>query len=869
VYLCLRILHSIPRHPLLALGLSVGVVMTVQAEGRAQPEGSAPAVVPPVVVKKVEPVYPPDAASAGRQGEVVLTVVVDASGAVGEIGMVTSGGDDLDQAAIAAVRQWLFQPARQAGQPVPTRIRVPIAFLAPAPAAAPADAPAETSPGLSAAPQPAQPAPPSTPPAPGDHAVLPAPATEILEATVAGKQRPRSRGTADFEIEIGALSLVPRASAADMLKLAPGILLTNEGGEAHAEQIFLRGFDAREGQDIEIAVGGVPVNESGNLHGNGYADLHFVIPEVVEALRVIEGPFSPSQGNYAVAGSVDYDLGLAERGLGVKVGRGSYDTQRLLLTYGAPRKSSANFTAAELFQTKGYGKNRDASRGAAINQIDGRLSDWHYRLLMQGYAARYHSAGVVREDDYASGRVGFFDTYDFNQGGNASRFSLGLELASSEGATSQKHVAFLVSRSMGLRENFTGFLEDPQEPLQNPHGQRGDLLDISARALTFGAHGQGRIKGSLLGEVQEIAMGYFARGDVTSGTQQRIEAATLVPYRTDLDISATLADLGLYVDTSLKPLRWLTARGGLRGDLFTYDVTDNCAAKSVAHPSKTDPPGDQSCLDQQDYGRHRERNQRVQTSAIAWMPRAALLLGPWRNVTLSASWGKGMRSIDPQFVSNDIETPFATAESWEAGVAWGARLRSLGLSARTAAFRTHVDRDLIFSETTGRNMLGGGTTRLGWLLSARASGRTVDSSLNVTLVRSSFDDTGLLIPYVPDLVVRSDNAVFGTVWSPHGQPITARAGLGVTYVGRRALPLGQRSDAVFTVDASGSLAYRQVFVELRAMNLLDRRYRLGEYNYASDFHSSAWPTLVPARHFTAGAPRTLMLSLGITLGGSS
>ena len=117
-----------------------------------------------------------------------------------------------------------------------------------------------------------------------------------------GRRPPPSRGASDFQIRVGELAEVPRANAAELLKLAPGILLTNEGGEGHAEQVFLRGFDAREGQDIEFTVGGVPINESGNLHGNGYADTHFIIPELVESLRVLEGPFDPRQGNYAVGG---------------------------------------------------------------------------------------------------------------------------------------------------------------------------------------------------------------------------------------------------------------------------------------------------------------------------------------------------------------------------------------------------------------------------------------------------------------------------------------------------------------------------------------------------------------------------------------
>ena len=101
--------------------------------------------------------------------------------------------------------------------------------------------------------------------------------------TVRGRAPTPSRGASDFNLRVGELDRVPRAEgAAGLLKLAPGILLTNKGGDGHAEQIFLRGFDAREGQDVELTAAGVPVNEAGNLHGNGDADLHFIIPELVE-----------------------------------------------------------------------------------------------------------------------------------------------------------------------------------------------------------------------------------------------------------------------------------------------------------------------------------------------------------------------------------------------------------------------------------------------------------------------------------------------------------------------------------------------------------------------------------------------------------
>ena len=128
-------------------------------------------------------------------------------------------------------------------------------------------------------------------------------ASEDEAVTVVGRRDTPSRGASDFNLKLGELSRVPRANAADILKLAPGILLTNKGGDGHAEQVFLRGFDAREGQDIVFSGSGVPIPVVALLFPWTYTDLHFIIPELVEGLRVIEGPFDPRQGNFAVAGS--------------------------------------------------------------------------------------------------------------------------------------------------------------------------------------------------------------------------------------------------------------------------------------------------------------------------------------------------------------------------------------------------------------------------------------------------------------------------------------------------------------------------------------------------------------------------------------
>jgi outer membrane receptor protein involved in Fe transport len=100
------------------------------------------------------------------------------------------------------------------------------------------------------------------------------------------------------------------------------------------------------------------------------------------------------------------------------------------------------------------------------------------------------------------------------------------------------------------------------------------------------------------------------------------------------------------------------------------------------------------------------------------------------------------------------------------------------------------------------------------------------------------------------------------------EPVRGALGAGLTYVGRRALPYGERSDQLFTLDASASLTWTHYELGLSITNLLDTRYRLGEYNFASDFHTQASPTLVPMRAFTAGAPRAFFATLGVNFGGT-
>ena len=852
------------------------LVLTATTAGAAPDEE----IAPPTVVTRTETVAPADAVPPGGHVLVVLGVTVEADGGVGAVDVVQSGGLVLDPVAQESVRHWTFQPARRGEKAIAARFRVGIEFNGPpVPPSNPPPTPnpnpnpvPRPNPDLTPSPDPqASPAPPPSPNPATELTSEPAGDEPALNATVRGRARARSRGASDYVQVVGKLAEVPRKDAAELLKLAPGFLLTNEGGEGHAEQIFLRGFDAREGQDIELTVNGVAVNEAGNLHGNGYADLHFVIPELVESLRVVEGPFDPRQGNFAVAGSAEYELGLTQRGLTAKATTGSFGTQRLAFLWGPPGESTHTYAGVELYQTDGFGQLRDAKRGTAQAQYEGQLGEnGTFRFGSSFYTTTYHSPGVVREDDYEAGKIGFYDSYDALlkpvtlQGGTGTRFSLNADLELKKGDVTHHHLVYFTASTLQLREDFTGFVEDEQTPLQNPHIQRGDLITLENSAFTFGGRGFARKRLEAFGRPVEAELGYAARVDFVHSTQYRIEASSGHPYLVDNDLSSVLGDIGLYADGNVKPLRWLTLRGGVRADLLTYDVFDNCVSPSIRRPSETNPPGDASCPDQQDLGKHREPVQQVTASGTTVMPRATLLVGPFAGFTFSGSYGIGVRSMGPVDVNADSQTAFASIQSEEVGASLEGKLAATSANLRTTLFRTHVDHDFIFNEAVGRATLANGTSRTGVAVSGRATGSFFDSAVSATWVESRYDDTDTLVAYVPDLVLRYDGTLFGPL--PFVPWLRGTLGTGVTYVGRRPLPFGERSDTIFTIDAVASVGWSGYTAGVSIQNLLDTQYRLGEYNFTSDFRvGNELPSLVPARHFTAGAPRTVLFTLEANL----
>jgi iron complex outermembrane recepter protein len=825
-------------------------------------------IVPPVPLSTQAPVYPPSEQASGRVVDVTLAVVIESDGHVGRIRVITSGGPAFDAAALEAMHQWTFEPATKGGQPIAVEVTVPVHFepLARAP-----DESARHAPGA-----PHTPVVPDTskrplePVAdPHDHVHEEDRVTDAGETRVSGKKTPPPSATSDLVIDVGQLRAVPRTSAGELLTLAPGVLLQNHGGEGHPDGIFLRGFDAGEGQDVAISVQGVPLNEPSSAHGHGFADTNLIPPELVRSLHVIEGPFDPRQGDFAVAGSVDYQLAPLEHGLLVSGTYGSFNTMRLFGSYQPDHGVDDTFVGFFVRKSDGFGQSRASTGGGIVGQWEHDIdADSAVRALAIVYGARFSSAGVLREDDVGAARAPcaadpdaqFFCTYDDNQGGAVQRGLASVDFSTNIGPGAFEQQVFGLYRSTRFRENFTGFLLDP--PALGGT-QRGDGNQLSSEGFTGGARASYRVHLDVLDQRQDLEIGLVARHDQGTQRSVRLRAQDQAPYKILFDNDVRVTNLGAYTALRFVPTHFLALSGGARVDTFLFGVVDNNRPAS-------DRQGD------------RLPTQAVEAYGTAIQPRVTSSLKLADGLVWQTSLGQGVRSSDASALSQGEVAPFAEVRASETGLSFTlatADLLGLGVSVlemKGGVFSTEVSRDLVFDEEAGRNVDVGQSWRLGsWALLRGKLGKTFDVMLTGAWTEAFLVDThdtlttvledGTRLPYVPRLIGRADvgagHAI--TLW---GESFRGDLGVGATAIGPRPIPFGQLADPIFLLDTSAQLSWRWLSLGISVDNLLDTRWRAFVFNYASNFRGADQPaSLVPANHFAAGAPRTVLLTLTLAL----
>lgn len=761
----------------------------------------------PIVVASAPGAWP----SVPEQHDVVvpLRVTVASDGSLVDAEVETSIDATFDAAALAAAKKYVFRPATRDGVPVAAKVRVAVRFQAAQPAVVPP----------AAAPRPAQ---------------EPSPAPEAVQ--VRGVAAPSS--ATEVRRDRAILDAAPRKGGSDLLATVPGVWITQHSGEGKAHQIFLRGFDAVHGQDLELWVGGAPVNEVSNLHGQGYADLHFVIPEVVRELVAQPGSYDARQGDFAVAGTVRYTLGFDEPADGdektrllVKGTTGTFGTKRVVTIVRPSGANRETFFAFEGYSTDGFGPSRAAKRANAIAQNSFDLDDGlALRVLVMGYAGRFESAGVVLRRDVEAGTIGPFETYDPNQGGSSNKLVFLTELHKDTGKGRFSFAPFVELRELALRSNFTGYLANPTT---------GDLVRQRNDATTVGATASTREDFSLFGRKSAWELGGYLRHDRI--TQSQVEAGGgKVPV--DADVFAT--NLAAYGEFSHSIFPWLSAKIGLRGDGLAFATEDHrtsgSGAPGILRSAQGFHLGEKGTLDAKLH----------------------------RQLHLLASYGGGFRSPQARSLNEGETAPFTTVKSAEVGVRWrsGRSFELLG-----ALFGSWLSKDLVFDPTTARNESVPGTFRRGISLDLRVQRELFVVDGSFTYARATFrtgDETyarGSLLPYAPQTVARVDGAYTPTLFRLAQRPVTGHFGAGFTLLAGRPLPYGEAGKNIFTGDVTARLRRGGVELGLDVYNVLDARWFDGEFSYAANFARAANPSQLPVRVVTVGAPRTILGSVTLRM----
>lgn len=769
---------------------------------------------------------------------VQLEVLPD--GTVGKVTIEAGISPEFDSAAIAAAKKFTFEPARRGDKPITARIRGIVRFAGQpnAGAGSPGFPPPHTHPhaqgassstkgslapplatgGSQGASQPPrrQGAPPTAdePPAP-------------VDISVEGQAPPRSASEVVRTAEN--IRTVARRTGSDALLVVPGVFLTQHSGEGKAHQIFLRGFDAVHGQDVELWVGGAPVNEVSNIHGQGYADLHFVMPETILSVRGQPGTFDPRQGDFAVAGSVRYELGLEEPGLVAKGTLGTFGVKRLFLAYRPPSFGPETFAAAEVYATDGFGPSRAASRASVVGQLEYDVGPVRARVMASAATGRFDSPGVLRLDDVQLRKVDRFATYDPKQGGQSSRTQLVIDLSNRDGQHRFSLAPFLVLRSLRLRNNFTGYLIDPLG---------GDSLQQVNEAVTVGARGHYRRTIPLFSESDSLEIGVYARNDWVEQSQRRLSLIDDSVTEDLVSEKVRATDAAAYIDAQIRPFRRLTLRGGLRADGLSYSTESLLSGQGQARSAMGFHLGGKATADV------------TLTSGLHAI----------------AAFGQGFRSPQARSLGDGERAPFASVLSAEAGLRYKDRV----FDAYAAGFYTTLDKDLVFDHVTGRNEAVPATRRGG--VSADIVARPAPyllTTVSVTYTHASFTqsqgryEAGSLLPYVPQLVARTELALTPTLTTLWKRPLTAHLGFGTTFLHGRPLPYDEVGHDIFTADARVSARLKEVEVTLDLSNLTNARYFDGEFVFASGWDRGKAPSLLPIRHVTVGPPFGAFVSLSL------
>ncbi len=362
----------------------------------------------------------------------------------------------------------------------------------------------------------------------------------------------------DFELR-------PTATPVDILSSSvPGLYTIQHQGGGKADQYFLRGFDADHGTDLAIYVDGIPVNIVNNAHGQGYADLHWLIPETVDHIEVTKGPYFVQYGDFDTAGAVNIVTKRRSVDSSMTTMGGSYSLQRFVTMLSPPEGTPLTpFLAFETYHEMGpfkdplrYIRYNVFSKFTLLSTANSNLSFLGTFFKSGWFAPNEVPARLVR-----ARIIGPFGSIDPSQGGNTQRQNLNLVYNYSDARQSFNAQAWGYFYTLDLYNNFTFFESDPVN---------GDEIEQRDKRAAGGSYLNYRRNYKLFDIPTETLIGFSSRTD--HSRVGLFHAVNRVRLSTTQNSLINQTNLAWYAQQEVRPTSWLRAQIGTRLDKFFYSV---------------------------------------------------------------------------------------------------------------------------------------------------------------------------------------------------------------------------------------------------------------------------------------------------------
>lgn len=623
------------------------------------------------------------------------------------------------------------------------------------------------------------------------------------------------------------LQLRPVQNSQEILRMVPGLFIGQHAGGGKAEQIFLRGFDIDHGTDVQITVDDIPVNMVSHAHGQGYADLHFVIPELVDKVDFNKGPYLAEKGNFTTAGWVNLKMKTRLDDNIVKAEIGQFDTYRIfggvnLLEPGASGKHRSAYVASEYNFSNGFfdtpqNFNRFNIIGKYLGEIGLKTS---LQVGISHFASQWNHSGQIPNRAVESGAIGFFGSIDPTEGGNTARTNFSVQTTTPFKNGFIKNHVYWSRYDFELYSNFTFFLEDSingdqirQKEKRNLAGYNGTFQNSHSTAWFDGEFQAG------------IQLRYdFSKDNELSQTLNRSETRHQLQFGNIRE-----ANLAFYFAEQMNLSRKWTIEPGLRLEKFINTYSDHLNPGEIAR-----------------------------ASSMNVYPKLSLFYQAEKNLQWYLKLGKGFHSNDTRVVVQQNGKMIAPAAyGGDLGLIWKP---GRSVVVQTALWQLWMDQEFVYVGDAGVVEPSGKTGRLGLDLSARyqlTRNCFADLDLNFARPRALHNSAEPYIPLAP--VITS----VGGLNYQNAKGISAS--LRYRYMGDR--PANETNEVIATGYTVFDLqcTYRKGAVTLGTQinNLFNTRWKETQFNTLSRLQHEDQG--VEEIHFTPGSPFFMRLSISFAL----